>query len=56
MSSEYDCPYCGEDFGGFHGCRPHARHVIERYLSEANVIDVDELTDLIGALGYWGKS
>ena len=56
MSSEYNCSYCGEDLGGFHACRRQARHAIERYLSEAKVVDVDELTDVIGALGYWGKS
>ena len=54
MQSNTACNYCGYD-GGFHSCRGAARHVIERYLSDTDVLDVDELTDLIGALGYWGK-
>ena len=54
MASDTACIYCGYD-GGFHSCRAAARHVIERYLSDADVLDVDELTDLIGSLGYWGK-
>ena len=54
MSNKNECIYCGYD-GGFHGCRAEARHTIERYLSNADVLDADELTDLIGALGFWGK-
>ena len=54
MPTNTACIYCAYD-GGFHGCRGAARHVIERYLSDADVIDVDELTDLIGALGYYDK-
>ena len=49
------CKYCNRNMGGFHGCRAEARHTIERYLSDSSVLDVDELTDLIGNLGYWGK-
>ena len=52
--AELACSYCGF-IGGFHGCRAQARHTIERYFSDADVLDVDELTDLLGALGYWGK-
>ena len=55
MPSEYVCMYCGVDRGGFHGCRSEARHIIERYFSDSDVLDVDELTNLLGALGYWGK-
>ena len=51
---KYLCIYCGYD-GGFHGCRAEARHTIEFYLNNANVLNADELTDLIGALGFWGK-
>jgi hypothetical protein len=46
------CEYCGFD-GGWHGCGLEARHVIERYLSEAEVIDVEELWVLIGKLGFY---
>ena len=52
MVNEYTCIYCGFD-GGFHGCRLEARHTIERYLNDSDVLDADELTNLIGALGYW---
>ena len=52
MDSEYMCSWCGYD-GGFHSCRAAARHAIERYLSDHEVLDVDELTDVIGQLGYW---
>ena len=55
MENDYVCMYCGSSAGGFHGCRPEARHTIERYFSDADVLDVDELTNLLGALGYWGK-
>ena len=54
MPSDYACAYCKEDVGGFHGCRAEVRHVIERYFSDSEVLDVDELTNLIGALGYYG--
>jgi len=53
MPDDYKCSYCGIDAGGFHGCRAEARHVIERYFSDSEVLDVDELTDLIGSLGYY---
>jgi len=46
------CIYCGFN-DGWHGCAKEARHVIERYLSEADVIDVDELWKLIGDLGFY---
>ena len=52
MASDTTCIYCGYD-GGFHGCRGEARHVIERYFSDNEVLDVDELTNLIGSLGYY---
>jgi hypothetical protein len=52
MTNGYACIYCGYD-GGFHGCRLEAKHTIERYLCDADVLDADELTNLIGALGYW---
>ncbi len=52
MNSEYACEFCGYN-GGFHGCRGQARHVIERYLSDHEVLDVEELTNLIGELGYY---
>ena len=54
MSSDTACSYCGLD-GGLHGCRAEARHTIERYFSDSDVLDVEELTNLLGALGYWGK-
>ena len=46
------CVYCGFD-GGWHGCGLEARHVIERYLSEHEVLDVEELWVLIGELGFY---
>jgi len=52
MQSSTACIYCGYD-GGFHGCRGEVRHVIERYFSDSDVLDVDELTNLIGSLGYY---
>jgi hypothetical protein len=54
MQSSTACIYCGYD-GGFHGCRAEVRHVIERYFSDSDVLDVDELTNLIGSLGYYGN-
>ena len=53
MPDDYKCSYCGIDAGGFHGCRAEVRHVIERYFSDSDVLDVDELTNLIGSLGYY---
>ena len=47
-----DCVYCGYS-GGFHGCGKEVRHVIERYLSEHDVLDVEELWVLIGKLGFY---
>jgi hypothetical protein len=55
MPTDYKCTYCGSNAGGFHGCRAEVRHVIERYFSDNEVLDVDELTNLIGSLGYYGN-
>ena len=55
MLTDYKCTYCGSTAGGFHGCRAEVRHVIERYFSDNEVLDVDELTNLIGSLGYYGN-
>jgi hypothetical protein len=51
---DYCCSFCGF-CGGWHGCRNQALDLIARYFHFYNIqgVDPQELTSLIGELGYW---
>jgi hypothetical protein len=56
--NKYTCSYCFNDYGGFHSCRSEALSVITTYLKAHTLeaADPEELTSLIGNLGYWDNA
>ena len=49
------CPDCNLNRGGFHGCHNTMYAIIERYLSDHDVLDPEELAEIIHEHGFTSK-